>query len=133
MPKIGSVDLNRAHESLNAAELCLKESFVNSAASRAYYAMFQAAQVALEAEGLARTEWTHRGLHSSFNQDLIYRKKAYPRVFRNYLTSALTVRQAADHGEPGVSAKIAERQVRRAKAFVETVKEVTSHGKPSKS
>ncbi len=106
---------------------------MNSAASRAYYAMFQAAQIALEAEGFARTEWSHRGLHSSFNQQLIQQKKAYPGVFRNYLTSALTIRQAADYGEAGISAKIAQRQLRRAKAFVETVQEVIGRAKQSKS
>ncbi len=88
------MDLTRPQESLKAADLCLREGLVSSAASRAYYAMFQAAQIALEAEGFARTEWSHRGLHSSFNQQLIQQKKAYPRVFRNYLTSALTIRQA---------------------------------------
>jgi hypothetical protein len=33
--------------------------------------MFQAAQVALEAEGLVRSEWSHKGMHASFNQELI--------------------------------------------------------------
>lgn len=76
--------------------------------------MFQAAQVALEAEGFVRLEWSHRGVHSVFNQQLIHQKKLYPRVFLSYLTFALTVRQASDYGEPGTSLKIARRQVRRA-------------------
>jgi uncharacterized protein (UPF0332 family) len=50
------MEMSRAIESLKAAELCLTESLANSAASRAYYAMFQAAQAALEAEGLVRSE-----------------------------------------------------------------------------
>jgi len=56
------VDLARAQESLQAADLCLREGFVNSAASRAYYAIFQAAEVALEISGVTRTEWSHPGL-----------------------------------------------------------------------
>jgi uncharacterized protein (UPF0332 family) len=127
---ITAMELARAIESLKAAELCLQEGLVNSAASRAYYAMFQAAQIALEAEGLVRSEWSHKGLHSSFNQELIHRRKLYPRVLRNHLTSALAVRQAADYGETGVSAKIAQRQARRASTFVQTVAEVISRGKP---
>jgi len=95
--------------------------------------MFQAAQVALEAEGLLRLEWSHRELHSSFNEELIHRRKLYPRVFRDYLTAALTVRQAADYGEAGVSANIARRQVRRARAFIKSVQEVSSRGRPSKT
>jgi uncharacterized protein (UPF0332 family) len=126
------VELSRAIESLKAAELCLNESLVNSAANRAYYAMFQAAQAALEAEGFARLEWTHRGLHASFNRDLIHQRKLYPRVLRDYLTSALAVRQAADYGESGISTKIARRQVRRAREFVNVTQEVISHENPDR-
>lgn len=127
------MEMSRAIESLKAAELCLNESLVNSAASRAYYAMFQAAQAALEAEGLVRSEWTHRGLHSSFNRDLIHQRKLYPRVLRDYLTSALAVRQAADYGETGVSAKIARRQVRRAVQFINAAEEVIAREKGRRS
>jgi uncharacterized protein (UPF0332 family) len=34
------MDIARAQESLQAAELCLQTGLVNSAVSRAYYAMF---------------------------------------------------------------------------------------------
>ena len=127
------MEMSRAVESLRAAELCLGENLVNSAASRAYYAMFQAAQAALEAEGLVRSEWTHKGIHSSFNRDLIHQRKLYPRVLRDYLTSALAVRQAADYGEAGVSARIARRQARRAAQFVNAAKEVISRERPGRS
>ena len=126
-----SMELERAVESLKAAELCLREGFVNSAASRAYYAMFQVAQCALEAQGIARSQWSHKSLHSSVNQQLIHQRKAFPRIFRDYLTVALTVRQSADYGESGISAKIAQRQVRRALGFVEAAQEVIAGGKSS--
>lgn len=93
--------------------------------------MFQAAQVALETVGLARSEWSHKGLHSSFSYELIRQKKLYPRLFRDYLTAALIVRQVADYEEAGVSAQVAHRQVRRAASFVQTVEEVISRGKPT--
>jgi uncharacterized protein (UPF0332 family) len=125
------MELGRAIESLKAAELCLGAGFVNSAASRAYYAMFQAAQSVLEALGIMRPEWSHRSLHSIFNQQLIHQRKVFPRVFRDYLTSALTVRQAADYGEGGISVKIAQRLVRRASAFVNVTTEVLIDGKSS--
>ena len=125
------MEIERAVESLKAAELCLREGLVNSAARRAYYAMFQAAQTALDAQGIIRPEWSHKSLHASFNQQLIHQKKIFPRVFRDYLTSALTVRQAADYGEAGISGKIAERQVRRALAFVKATEEVITSEKRS--
>jgi uncharacterized protein (UPF0332 family) len=122
------MDLTRAIEFLQSAVVCLHAGLVNSATSRAYYAMFQAAQVALEAEGLMRSEWSHRGLHASFNQELIQRRKLYPSALRSYLLAALTVRQAADYGESGVSAKVAARQVQRATTFVRAVEEEMGRG-----
>ena len=49
------MEFDRAQESLQAAQLCLQTGLVNSAVSRAYYAMFQAAQVALEQAGFRRS------------------------------------------------------------------------------
>ena len=54
------MDLDRAQESLRAAELCLRDGYANSAASRAYYAMFQAAQVALEHVGSGHKAYSHK-------------------------------------------------------------------------
>ena len=51
--------IERANESLRASQLCLDAELMNSAASRAYCAMFQAAQVALELAGMARRQWSH--------------------------------------------------------------------------
>lgn len=42
--------LEKAQESLRAAELCFAEKMDNSTANRAYYAMFQAAIFALARE-----------------------------------------------------------------------------------
>lgn len=79
------MDLERAQESLKAAQLCLQEGLVNSAASRAYYAIFQAAQVAMKIAGSPRDEWSHAGLQSAFVRELIHQRKIYPAVFRDYL------------------------------------------------
>jgi uncharacterized protein (UPF0332 family) len=122
------MDLERARESLNAAVLCLREGYENSAASRAYYAMFQAAQVALEHAGAGRMVWSHHGLHAAFTTELIHRRKRYPAILRNYLMSGLEIRQAADYGYAGVSRKVAQRLGHRASTFVAAVEEELSHG-----
>ena len=122
--------IDRAQESLKAAELCLDRALVNSAASRAYYAMFQAAQVALEAAGFMRSEWSHRGVQAAFTTELVQRRKLYPAALRDYLSVGLEIRQAADYGRGGASGKMAGRAVRRAASFVARVKEVTHHGRP---
>ncbi|MGE0827032.1 MAG: HEPN domain-containing protein [Candidatus Binatia bacterium] len=69
------MDIERARESLKAAQLCLQEELVNSATSRAYYAIFQAAQVAIAVAGSPRDEWSHSGLQAAFVRELIHRRK----------------------------------------------------------
>jgi len=124
------MDLDRAQESLRAAELCLREGYANSAASRAYYAMFQAAQIALQYIGSGRTVWSHTGLQAAFATECIHRRKIYPATFRNYLAFSLEIRQEADYGHAGVSQKAAQRLLQRALAFVSAVEEAISHGTP---
>lgn len=43
------MEIAKAEESLEAAALCYSQGLYNSSANRAYYAIFQASQVALEA------------------------------------------------------------------------------------
>lgn len=101
---------------------------MNSAASRAYYAMFQAAQVALKAVGAAPgSEKSHYRLQAAFVTELIHRRKIYPSIFREYLSSGLIVRQSADYGQAGVSRKISQRLVHRAASFVTAVEEKVRH------
>jgi uncharacterized protein (UPF0332 family) len=121
------VDLDRAQESLKAAQLCLREGLVNSAASRAYYAIFQAAQVAMAIAGFPRDEWSHAGLQAAFASELIHRRKIYPSAFREYLSFGLMVRQTADYGMEGIGRKTAQRLVRRAASFVAAVEEKMHH------
>lgn len=93
--------------------------------------MFQAAQVALEQAGFSRSSWSHSGLQAAFTTELIHRRKRYPAVLRDYLSSGLEVRQVADYGRSGVSQKIAQRLVRRARTFVAAVEEVIHGDLPS--
>jgi uncharacterized protein (UPF0332 family) len=125
------MDLERARESLRAAALCLREGCANAAANRAYYAMFQAAQVALEHAGLRRARWSHHGLQATFTTELIQRRKIYPASMRNHLVSGLEIRHTADYEPAGVSQKTAQRLLQKAMAFVSAVEEVTSHGTTS--
>jgi uncharacterized protein (UPF0332 family) len=121
------VDIERARESLKAAQLCMQEGLVNSAASRAYYAIFQAAQVAMAVAGSPRGEWSHSGLQAAFVRELIHQRKIYPAVFRDYLSSGLRMRHVADYGREGVSRKTAQRLVHRAASFVAAVEEKVHH------
>jgi len=125
------VALERAQESLQAAQLCLREGLINSAASRAYYAIFQAAQVAMAIAGSPQDEWSHQGLQASFARELTHQRKVYPTAFREYLSYGFGVRRAADYGISGVSRKIAQRLVNRAASFIAAVEEKKRHETPS--
>jgi uncharacterized protein (UPF0332 family) len=123
--------IERADESIRAAQLCLATELVNSAASRAYYAMYQAAQVALENAGLARVRWSHAALQAAFAAELIHRRKMYTAILAEDLPVGLVIRQTADYGLDGTTRRAAERIVRRASAFVSAVQEGTRYGPKS--
>ena len=119
--------IERANESLRASQLCLEAELMNSAASRAYYAMFQAAQVALELAGVGRRRWSHAMIQAAFTSELIHRRKIYPIALRRELPDGYGVRQAADYSALGVSRTAAYRMVRRAAVFVSIVQEGSRH------
>ncbi len=115
----------KASESLQAAESCLTLKLFNSCASRGYYAMFQAAVVALEAAGFQRDVWGHASLQATFTNELIHRRKVYPRQLADYLNRALFWRNIADYSDTEISQRRAKQLVEWMKVFVTTIKEVT--------
>ncbi len=64
--------LRLAAEMLQDAEMLFESSRLKSAADRAYYSMFHAAQAALLAVGAEATR-SHRGLRSEFGKRLVKR------------------------------------------------------------
>lgn len=97
------VALDRAREALEAAQVCLARNLPLSATSRAYYAIFWAAQVALAQIGIIRSEWSHAALHATFVNELIRRRKRYPALLGQHLNRALQLRLDADYRLKGVS------------------------------
>jgi uncharacterized protein (UPF0332 family) len=112
------MEFERVQASLSAAESCLANGWLDSAVSRAYYALFQAAICALEQRGIRRRAWTHKGVHSDFVQLFVRRRKLVPASFAGALPSMLHLRHMADYRQPGVSQPQAERAVRRAREFL---------------
>lgn len=112
---------DRAREALQAAQLCLERNLYHSAASRAYYAMFWAAQVALARVGMVRTEWSHSSLQASFVNELIRRRKRYPALFGQHFNRILQLRLDADYRVKGISQNQAVQAVRWANEFVTAV------------
>jgi uncharacterized protein (UPF0332 family) len=122
------MNIAKVEESLQAAVLCYGQGLYNSSVSKAYYAMFQAAQAALEAAGFARPEWSHAGLHATFANELTRRRKHYSSVHARDLTIVQELRHRADYRDSEVSRKQATRALAKASRFVNAVKERASHG-----
>jgi len=121
------MDIARAEESLQAAELCHRAGCYNSSVSRAYYAMYQAAQFALEAVGLVRTEWTHGGLQATFANEILRRRKLYSPFLARDLNIVQDLRHTADYRESGISERQATRALGKAREFIKQIKG-RSHG-----
>ena len=118
------MSLEKAEESLKAAQRCLEEGWYNSAVSRSYYAMFQAARAALASASIVRPWWRHGSLQATFSTELVRRRKLYPLSCVHDLTDALELRHAADYSDVQIPPRRATRLVGAAMQFVNRVKEV---------
>lgn len=113
---------SKAKENLTAATLLFENGLYNASANRAYYAAFQATLAVLARIGLIENERkSHKTTQSLFVYELIHRRKMYPGHLKSYLADLLTVREDADYELTQVSQKIALRQLKKAKEFVETL------------
>lgn len=120
--------LDRAQEALEAAQVCFERRLYASATSRAYYAMFWAAQAALAHVGIRRSEWSHPALQAAFVGELIRRRKSYPALLGQHLNRALQLRLDADYQVQGVSLQQVTRAVHWAQQFVATIREEIFRG-----
>jgi uncharacterized protein (UPF0332 family) len=122
------MEIAKAEESLQAAELCHAQGLYNSSANRAYYAMFQAAQVALETAGFMRPEWSHAGLHATFANELTRRRKQFAPVLARDLPIVQALRHTADYRNHDFSARQTTRALSKAREFVQAIERSVSHG-----
>ena len=86
--------LEKAQESLAAAELLLQQGFTDFAASRAYYAMFYVAEALLLQRGL--TFSSHSAVLAAFGKEFARTKELDP-VYHRFLILAQEYRQQGDY------------------------------------
>jgi uncharacterized protein (UPF0332 family) len=122
------MNIDKADESLKPAERCFHEGLYNSSVSRAYYSMYQAAQTALEAAGLLRTEWTHAGLQATFANELTRRRELYSAFLARDINVVQDLRHTADYRESNVSRRQATRALAKASEFVSRIGKGLSNG-----
>lgn len=113
----------KALESLRAAELCFADKLYNSTANRTYYAIFQAAVVALEKFGIRPQgeQWSHSGLQATFTKELTQKRKIYPRTMARDIHDICSIRNQADYKERQISKQDAIDALKAARNFVNEV------------
>lgn len=122
------MQIEKAKESLQAAELCYSHKLYNSTANRAYYAMFQAAVVAMEVGGVKAVgaRWSHKKVQSTFASELTRKRKIYPHSLARVLHDGLQLRNKADYEETDMSKRQANKMLRWARDFVKQVEKVVT-------
>jgi uncharacterized protein (UPF0332 family) len=120
-----NVYLEKAEESLVGAESEFTNRRYNNAASRCYYACFQAAIHALILAGIQppRDQWGHDFVQAQFNGQLINRRKLYPSGLRIALVETWVWREVADYKMDRVPERRAAQVIRSAEQFVEAVRQ----------
>jgi uncharacterized protein (UPF0332 family) len=115
--------LERAIESLDGARSEYAAGRYHNCANRAYYACFQAAIHALQAEGFVptRDEWGHEFVEAQFVGQLINRRHTYPTALRQVLDQNRDLRLIADYRARQVTQVRASRALQRATEFVEAI------------
>lgn len=109
--------VEKAKESLKAAQLLSDESMYGFAASRAYYSMFYIAEAFLLEEGLMFS--SHAAVISSFGREFS-KTERLPRQFHRYLIDASRIRTEGDYSTARmVTAGEAFETISRAEEFIQ--------------
>lgn len=113
--------LAKAKEKLRVAETLFRASAYDDAVSRAYYAVFHAAQAILLTEGLSAT--THQGVVNLFGLHLVKTGKLDAR-FGKSLANLKDDREDSDYEVfSAIDMATAERAVKEAKEFVDAAQQ----------
>lgn len=87
--------LDKAAQSIGAAELLLKDDYIDFSASRTYYAMFYAVEALLLSR--ERTFSKHSAVISVFGKDFV-KTGLFDSRFHRYILNAFDLRNAGDYG-----------------------------------
>lgn len=124
------MNIEKAHESLKAADLCFQNLMYNSTANRAYYAMFQAAIVALKQTGITPQgeQWSHEGVQAMFALELTRQRKIFDNQMVKDLLDVLALRNIADYRDRTITQRNAQQALQKSHHFVDVVVHWIEHG-----
>jgi uncharacterized protein (UPF0332 family) len=108
--------LSESKSSIDAANILKREGYFGFAASRAYYAMFYAAQAILLTKGFAFSK--HAGVIAAFGQHFVKTGEVPPEYHR-HLIQGMELRHVGDYGRSDeISAEQCDEQIRRSQDFL---------------
>ena len=114
--------IKEATASLDAARLLRKGGFYGFSASRAYYAMFYAAEAVLLSKDLTFSK--HAGVISAFGKDFVKTGDVGPEYHR-YLIEGMELRHVGDYGHSfDISSEQSDQQIRNAEEFIKMAGEL---------
>lgn len=119
--------LGKAQQNLAVAEAARHNGHYDAAASRTYYAAFQAAVAALWVEGIRPGQdvsgtLSHTAVQSEWSGRLVYRRKLYPPELRTVLQRLYDWRIRADYRADSVTERQARQACDQSRLFVDHVR-----------
>jgi len=111
--------IEKARRYLKSAKTLITDGDYESSVSRAYYAMFYAAEAALLKKGLSFS--SHKGVISGFSKHFV-KAGIFSKQMGRELSRAFEKRQIGDYGHAfAISSQTAEQMLETAKEFVDAV------------
>lgn len=108
----------KARRTMAEAQHLFESGFYEGSISRAYYAMFHAAEAVLLDIGI--TTSTHKGVHTMFGKHFV-RAERFPSQLGRDLTDVFEARQSADYGNVRSAAEDAKEALQKASSFVDHI------------
>jgi uncharacterized protein (UPF0332 family) len=118
--------LDKAAQSIDAAELLLKDGYIDFSASRAYYAMFYAVEALLL--NRERSFSKHSAIISAFGKEFV-KTGIFDSRFHRYLLNAFDLRNAGDYGSiHAVSEEKARQAIEEARELLTVITQYLEAG-----
>jgi uncharacterized protein (UPF0332 family) len=113
--------LDKAAQSISAAELLFNDGYIDFSASRTYYAMFYAVEALLLSR--ERSFSKHSAVISAFGKEFV-KTGTFDSRFHRYILNAFDLRNAGDYGAiHAVSGEKAQQTIAEARELLAAIKQ----------
>jgi uncharacterized protein (UPF0332 family) len=120
--------LDKAIDSIEAAEFLVDKDKADMAVARAYYAMFYIAEALLNEKGLKFSK--HSAVHAAFGEHFAKTKEMNPK-FHRWLLDSFDKRQVADYDVDGeIEKEVAINVIHQAREFLEATQDYLKKQRP---